>query len=366
MRLPVELRLIVLRDLLVNAQPLLYRRLYETRKFDEMAQGPEATSDSPAIEEGSLTSPKAHIDSGYDLNPVVLYVCQQLYAEGRPVLYVENTIGLRVNASAETSRIVPQGQAMSLPPRSMSLLAYDAFRYIKGMKLLHEQATELASRFRNFHIALYISRDKTPTRFPRRALQCLAPAMTGSTVGVHVYAMDSADDTTTMCFLRAFKLIRCKTLSLVGVPDSLASQAQRVIATATGDSPVVDLGKRLDQIWDHQSLDYIMRSGYRGPWFGYTGWAARRLGALETAAKESNTEAFHKTISQMGPELRKASQRIRERLIILATGDPERNSNGQQLNASSIRQDCEAHDAAVQAEYTAASDFLKAQLKLKT
>lgn len=50
----------------------------------------------------------------------------------------------------------------------------------------------------------------------------------------------------------------------------------------------------------------------------------------------------------------------------MTTRDPQRNSNGQQLNASSIRQDCEAHDAAVQAEYTAASAFLKEQLKHKT
>lgn len=221
---------------------------------------------------------------------------------------MENTVGLRVNASAETSPIVHQGQTMSFPPRSITLPAYHAVGNSKGMKLLHEQATELASRFRSFHVALYIGRDKNPTRFPRQALQCMTPVMTGGTVGVHLYAMDSADDTSTMCFLRAFKLIRCKVLSFVGVSDSLASQAQRVIATVTGDGPVVDLGKRLDQIWDHQSLDYIMRSGYRDPWFGYTGWAARRLGALETAAKEGNTEAFHKTISQMGPELREASQ----------------------------------------------------------
>lgn len=230
------------------------------------------------------------------------------------MLYAVNTIGLRVCSSAEAALIINQGNIVALPPRSIPLPAYDMGQYTDDMRLLREEETEFASCFKSFHIALYISQDRTLTRLPRLALRCLAPAMTGSTVGVHVHEMKPVDEASILSFSKVFNLIRCKALNFIGLSETTTSQTKHIVATATGSSPVVDFGEQLDQIWGHPSLRYFMCSGYDKEWFGFMGWAIQKLYALEAAAMDCNSETFCKIISEIILEVDKEFQAIRRRL----------------------------------------------------
>ncbi|KAK5330941.1 hypothetical protein LTR70_000263 [Exophiala xenobiotica] len=358
MRLPSELRLMILRELLVNEQPLLDRTLYEAKKSTEAAKDTEDTCDLPATEGDGLFFPKTQFVSGYELNPAILRACQQLYAEGRPVLYAENIIGLRVCSSAWTKFIINRGDIKTLKPWTISLPAYDMGQYTDNMTLLHEREIEFVSCFKSLHIALYIAHDRTLTRFPRLAIRCLAPAMTDSTVGIHVHEMHAGDDASILCFLKVFNLARCKALSFIGVSETTTSQTKHVVDTATGSSPVVDLGVQLDQIWDHSSLRYFMCAGYDS---AFVAWARQKLCALETAAVDCNSEAFCKIISEIIPKLDQEFEAIRQRLEISKVLELEYNPEWKEY-IPLLEHRYKVQHAAVQEKYAAASGFLKKQL----
>jgi len=314
MRLPSELRLMILRELLVNEQPLLDRTRYEAKKSNEAAKDTEDPCDLPAAEGDGLFFAKTQFVSGYELNPAILRACQQLYAEGRPVLYAENIIGLRVCSSDRNKFIIHRGDIKTLTPWSISLPAYNMGQYTENMRLLHKREIEFVSCFKSFHIALYITHDRTPTRFPRLAIRCLAPAMTDSTVCIHVHEMDPVDDASILCFSKVFNLIRCKALSFIGVPETTTSQTKHIVATATGTSPVVDLVVQLDQIWDRPSLRYFMCGG--GYDFGFLTWVRQKPCALETATMDCNSETFCKLKSELISEVDKEFEAVRRRLDI--------------------------------------------------
>lgn len=361
MRLPAKLRLMLFRDSLMDKQPLLDRRLYEAKKPDETAEVTESTCDIPATEGDSSFFLKVRLVSGYGLNPAILQAGQQPYAEGRPVLYAENTIRLRVCFSAEAALIINQGNIVALPPRSISLQAHDMGQYTDDMRLLREEEIEFASCFKSFHIALYTSQDRNLTQLPRLALRCLTPAMTGSTVGVHVHEMKPVDEASILGFSKVFHLIRCKALNFIGLSETTTSQSKHIVATATGSSPVVDLGEQLDQIWAYPSLRYLMCGGYDKEWFGFMGWVIQRLHALEAAAMDCNSGVFCKIISEIILEVDKEFQAIRRRLNMTLVLDFEYNATWEK-DRPLLEHHYQVQLAAVQEKYAAALNFLKEQL----
>lgn len=110
-RLPGEIKLIILRHLLVRDKPIStrtdYEILVEGAKRDERGRFVKRTTQKQQVQ-------------GYNLSPAILRTCQRLFADGLPILYGDNTLEVCVGTAAtahtswssslRTLELAPKGQ----------------------------------------------------------------------------------------------------------------------------------------------------------------------------------------------------------------------------------------------------------------
>lgn len=89
MQLPVEIRVMILRSVLVHDGPLRARNWYGEKKHPKVP--PKKRRYMRSVRER-----KEEVAESYELSPEILATCQTLFNEGYPLLYSSNTLGLQI------------------------------------------------------------------------------------------------------------------------------------------------------------------------------------------------------------------------------------------------------------------------------
>ncbi|KAK5958575.1 hypothetical protein OHC33_000418 [Knufia fluminis] len=242
----------VLRWLLVSSQPLAERREYAVKKPDQTIEESEVTCKITTTQpdgKGSC-SMSQKIVHGYGLDSTILRVCQQLCVEGWAVLYGENTITLRMQCD--------DGVYYFADNPWVSLLAYHdkAGRREHG-SMLTGQEKDFALRFVRYHFEFNETSKPLPPWFFRSVLRDLASGLLDGGITA-VFDVHNGHEEDILPLVKAFKLVRCKTLQFIGLPDTIAHHVENVTAVATGTEHVVDLEETYSQIFSHPALKYFM------------------------------------------------------------------------------------------------------------
>ena len=311
MRLPAELRFMILRKLLLSEQPLADRRRYPGKNSSSVTRYDRSTSESLETRIGSSkTASVPQLVSGYGLDPTILQTCQKLSTECWQMLYGENTTGLRISYLDFHPFSLSWG-----PERLESAISLPAYRVgsnskgrLRTARALNEKEVDFALRFTHFHFELDMTYGGSRPFEPevlRPMLRALASNTTNSTITARIACREEGDGDSIMVFAKAFKIVRCRALSFSGMPDTLASDIEDIVATATGTTPIVDLRERYDHILSHSAIRYFTHSLGNGqkPGSVLNAWADRKITALRTAVVDCDASTFDGVIAEIIPEI---------------------------------------------------------------
>jgi len=255
LRLPVEIRLIILRELLCSPDVLNERQTYEsprpnatlqtqtpsTKKRERASLPRKAKQKVPADKTQVSTAPKTETVKGYHLYPVVLRCSQRLLDDGLAILYRENTLGLVVHDSTDSD-----GNWYPQDPVRLAIYACkeDPIFHISDYRssLGSSYVQDLAYKFGRFNVEVC-----TFDYYYGSAID-----HTGSFIGylqtlfancyVRVVIMSngmSAEMTDAMDrLLQGFKRLRCSDMVIEGV---LSELAESIVKIATSREPVINL-----------------------------------------------------------------------------------------------------------------------------
>lgn len=255
-QLPAELRLQVLRYLLVAETPIKYRQQYRnsslgrTQKRKRDARGRFVPQDSPA--EGT---PSKRMVRGYRISPSVIRTCQHIFAEALPILYNENTLHITIVAflhgpSALTpSPIDANGQFYK---DNVTAAAYGlGNEHILILRSgdewsCNEDLANLARQFRNFLLSVNSEEFTRQLAQTRRILRFIAPIVFASNVKSTITPghrplpppLNIVPATEITRLIKAFTLLRCANFHLAGIFGPVAASVQDVI---NGSTPILDL-----------------------------------------------------------------------------------------------------------------------------
>lgn len=181
MRLPAELRLMVLRYLLVANEPISSREPY---KYSYAVYGIQKLF---VKETGKVTI------SGYGLTPSVICTCQRLAPEALAVLYGENTLQINIATNWIRGPITfPMNRAIL---HCMTGIRAELDIFGKERLLSHDgyngwnqdkKLTNIASRFRNFVIKIQTDQERQHANQLRHMFHLIASLLLRSNVEVTI------------------------------------------------------------------------------------------------------------------------------------------------------------------------------------
>lgn len=222
-RLPAELKLIILRKLLVTSKPVGKPQTYK----------PDYRLPRRWMKQGKRMRKKKRV-RGYQLHPQILATCQQLFNEGRHLLYTENTLVLNAYLWPYYSRPM--------------LLKYEAnSTNIELTSTMNKPFTELLDQFVHISVVFVTNFAYAQPEELGRAMHLLAPRIRHK--HVH-FAIDVAYHYSPTCFalrqnLATLQHLRCASfkLDVRGNPDKEISTEliPRIEKSVTSNTDVKDL-----------------------------------------------------------------------------------------------------------------------------
>lgn len=243
MRLPAEIRVAILYELLVSDDTLAHRKPYGDPGFVPPEPG-KKLRDAKGRFQRAHTVPESV--QGYRLTPAILRVCQDLLREGWPILYNKNILAIHIHAG-ETVRA-----DCSAPDNTCRCGVYAYVLEAQG--LLGKSATSIAnsdtamffSRFGTFRLDLYVADSDRRYRFLRHAVQNMAQILAHKKVQVsmtRIYHV-TPDSTWVKSYINVFQLLRCKAFTFLE-PNVFKTVSANVEQIATSGQPVVDLAAEM-------------------------------------------------------------------------------------------------------------------------
>ena len=243
MRLPAEIRVAILHELLVSDGILVHRKPYDDPGFVPPERGQRVRNAKGRFQR-ARKSPK--VVQGYRLNPTILRVCQDLLREGWPILYNKNVLAIHIHAG-ETVRA-----DCSAPDNTCKCGVYAYVLEAQG--LLGKSATSVAnsdtamffSRFGTFRLDLYVADSDRRYRFLRHAVQNMAQILAHKKIQVSMTRMYhvTPDSTWVKSYINVFQLLRCKAFTFLE-PNAFKTISANVEQIATSGQPVVDLAAEM-------------------------------------------------------------------------------------------------------------------------
>lgn len=255
-QLPAELRLEVLRYLLVTDVPIDRRLEYQNPGFEPTRKKvPKRARDAQGrFVVGGPTHKQ--LIRGYHITPSVLRACQHIFQEALPILYYENTLQVKVftykpglpvhipqfaldmdgNFSKHSVRagvvMFDRESIMDLPP------CFDWYH--------NESLANLASRFRNFLVVVSSGGEIREPAQIRYMLKAIAPIFLESNVKADVYRSDihpsQGPTARHIQLIKFLSLLRCSSFHLTKDFGITTIDVQNVVTSGT---PVLDLEKFL-------------------------------------------------------------------------------------------------------------------------
>lgn len=245
MQLPAEVRLMVLRYLLVRGTPIASRELY-SHPYSVHNKGRERDGRGRFVKQ----TRKATV-SGYHFTPSIIRTCQQLSGEALHVLYHCNTLQVHISMDA-----LYRYSHMAEPLRSDGILDTQHFAsriqihngvffpYRSGERwILNEDFNKTANQFKSFMIKVEIS-NPCPLALAhlRGSLKVIAQSLFIKEVKVTIvqHPGNSRARTPKQLFqlTKAFEVVRCSDFQFISLSDPTAISVQNII---TSNTPVVDL-----------------------------------------------------------------------------------------------------------------------------
>jgi hypothetical protein len=239
MKLPAEIRLKILRELLWHPQPL-------ARETREISNLPPFV---PYLALPMRTQPRSYVveQTNYSFYPAILAVCRQLNEEGSPVLYEENTVDVTVYYDP---------------------LQYEFYRcdWMGYSSALASTSKSLSLRARKLRITVQVRSpkhvtSKTMRRFVRELVKVLQanPQWCNLDVRLEDHVPDQMRDELLSDeedeiqldqeILRPFNLLRrIQHVNFTGVSPQFAARLSNLVKS---DCPVIDLPKMYDSLEDY-------------------------------------------------------------------------------------------------------------------
>lgn len=321
MQLPAEIRLLILRELLLSSKPLAERQTYTK-------QGLRLPSGAPTRDvEGQFLEKSVMMASGHRLTPAILVACQLLLSEGWPVLYEENTLAIQLFSG---SRPRTEDHAWYNYNR-VSIDALGGIGTFEGGILWTRSASParaLISRFKNLHISLnakYATSVKSLFGYEHfaNAVRTIAPLLTASCVELAVIDQSSRLSSSQLRRqLKVFQILRCKHFKINGTSlvkcalDDIdnAKTVQTIESTITSDRPVVLLYKVVRKLWETvQLLDefYMTVNDYPG-----RGWLSDFEDKIDNAVMDYDSETLFQLRGELFSRLRDGVTRLEHEACI--------------------------------------------------
>jgi len=314
LRLPTELRLMILHKLLVTDGPLLDRGQYRLDVSKQARKDFECTCNIPDLmtEMRSGSCLMHGLVLGYALSPAILGTCQLLCTEGQPLLHGENTIGVRLsNTHPSTYSIFSTRTVAYIPALDMTNGYGCHYR-----DALDQHEVDLAMRFSSLRIEVTpIDNEMPSSQAVREVLRALTPGTAGTNIMVHVNLMNTCNTDSILRFLKAFKIMRCKKFQMIGVPDAFALQVENIIMIITGDTTIVDLEQRFYLLSQSTALRNFLRQPsplgelvqFHQPGYGFY---TQAMEVLQSAMEDCDEAIFRATLTKIGPVLRDHYERL--------------------------------------------------------
>lgn len=246
MRCPPEIRLQILRELLVTGEPLDERKTYTEKP---------GWNGKYKDKRGRYTRWYANSYLGYNLTPAVLLGCQGLLQEGWPLLYQENTLVLCVHPSYLSGHVPGEGCSWkkycdgcvwsSALESSVAAHTHETHTYKLGWELNPFQEQRL-SRFQRF-IIRNIPQTTTTLNGPVRTLSKILSQKSlevQNSFSVHT-------DVQLRCWqLKSFLLLRCRRFSIAAV-DGYEDLISEIVQVVESTEEVRDLERLMEPVRDY-------------------------------------------------------------------------------------------------------------------
>lgn len=241
-QLPAELRLMILRDLLVRCGSICARELYD-HPYLVHNKGRERDSKGRFVKQ-----PRISVVSGHYLTPSIIRTCQHFFHEALPVLYRENSLQIDIQTCWNRSGLISGPRQPSEAQVMLSMLDSTNLVNILGPHTtMNQTLQQLAHRFRNFVIV--VKGDAGPQHLPRLRvlLTKLQPMFISSNIEVIICNSYSPTSSTIQPILevgrhlqliKSFTLLRCAKFHFTRPSDPAAVAIQDTIM---GCTPIVNL-----------------------------------------------------------------------------------------------------------------------------
>ncbi|KAK4916556.1 hypothetical protein LTR66_017008 [Elasticomyces elasticus] len=285
LRLPAEIRLEILRELLVSAENLGSPKTYPSPRIEALPPTPrrqrrpqkakdkldpkgyyhdnQTPSSAAKQTQSKKPVPAVKYVQGHHLYPSILRTCQTLLREGLPLLYGENALNIEIRhasnipyGSRYVSAVIPAG----------SPIGTVGFHVGTSSSTTYFNLEPLLERFSNVLIDLNL-RDfhpKSPLmgrwqyKYARKVFTRLGQLLAGKAVSVSAGIDDSMVPTHERDLVKLkeqinlVQLIRCESLS-ISTPARLVTDIEGIIKVATGTSRVFSAMKTenvLDKVYN--------------------------------------------------------------------------------------------------------------------
>jgi len=307
--LSAELRLMILRELLVHPGAIKAREEYEKSDTNKMSTTPEPTTDQSANEVmGRSKTPEVEQSQnrieqsvkevqGYHLTPAILRTCQILFWEGLPLLYSENTLGLNGNKTQFCGSILAYGRdpMLVIDAHDGNILIDMEWNYGPGFwnsKMLND-AQKFAARFSRFEIDMPIDESQFVGSRLRKFISKLQSRLIKSNSFVHIKLADAGNSQNAKLarnIIKKFTVVRCKEFRVTGCGcgEELSKEVAELVMS---DKPIINLGNSLARL--NQIRNYLLLvSKVNEP-------AHELFGVLVQAVDNIDVEAFEATRSKI-------------------------------------------------------------------
>jgi len=216
MQLPAEIRLMILRELLLSSKPIAERKVYIKQRFQPPSEAPLRNA------KGQFLGKSTTMSSGYRLTPAILSVCQLLLREGWPILYEENTLAIQVYSGPRPHN--GRGCLRCFGPICIFIYALDAKCMFEEPRCprLTTPARALITRFKKLHIDLNAQCGTSVQRSEHYKLSTnmvskINPFLTDSCLQLAIIGWSSAQSSSRLRGqLKIFQLLRCKEFKIFG------------------------------------------------------------------------------------------------------------------------------------------------------
>lgn len=232
MRLPAELRLPILRELLVAEQPLDRRSEYHVASIEHRQRAGGTW----------YTRQEFTFTNGYRLSPQVLSTCQTLLNEGFSILYKENILVLSIHVHGFTECHYRRQQCNGCIA-SEALQKCAAMWRVGGWVSYNDSTLNRFEQFANMD--LYIDDYWHASTF-RCVVRCLDSIVAGKSLQILITFGNKITDDQRRSLIRTFQLVRCKSFDISS--DTTDKTIEEVKAVVKSSGPVQDLGLLYDEV----------------------------------------------------------------------------------------------------------------------